>query len=53
VAVELKYGRFEAAHNGKMKLYLKRLNKYERRECENAPTGIILCTESGREELEF
>ena len=53
VAVELKYGRFEAAHNGQMKLYLGWLDKYERREGENAPIGIILCSESGREELEF
>ena len=36
-----------------MKLYLGWLDKYERREGENAPIGIILCSESGREELEF
>jgi len=53
VAVELKYGRFEAAHNGQMKLYLGWLDKYERREGENAPIGLILCSENGREELEF
>jgi len=53
VAVELKFGRFEAADNGQMKLYLGWLDKYERREGENAPIGLILCSESGREELEF
>jgi len=53
VAVELKIGRFRAEHNGQMKLYLGWLDRYERREGENAPIGLILCSESGREELEF
>jgi len=30
VAVELKLGKFQAEHNGQMKLYLGWLNKYER-----------------------
>jgi len=53
VAIDLKFGRFEAAHNGQMKLYLGWLDKYERREGELSPIGLILCSESGREELEF
>ena len=57
VAVELKYGRFNARFNardsGQLKLYLGRLDKYERREGKNAPIGLILCSESGREELEL
>ncbi|MCL1882249.1 MAG: PDDEXK nuclease domain-containing protein [Defluviitaleaceae bacterium] len=53
VAVELKIGRFEASHKGQMELYLAWLDKYERCEGEEAPIGIILCTESGREEIEF
>ena len=53
VAVELKYGRFEAAHKGQMSLYLGWLDKYERRPDEEAPVGIILCSESGREEVEL
>jgi len=53
VAIELKFGRFEAADNGQMKLYLGWLDKYERREGELSPIGLILCSESGREELEF
>ena len=53
VAIELKIGRFRAEHNGQMKLYLGWLDKYERREDENAPVGLILCSESGREELEL
>lgn len=53
VAVELKQGRFEAADNGQMKLYLNWLDKYERQDGENAPIGLILCSESGREEIEL
>jgi len=53
VAVELKYGRFDARDSGQMKLYLKWLNRYERQEGENEPIGLILCSESGREEVEL
>jgi predicted nuclease of restriction endonuclease-like (RecB) superfamily len=53
VAVELKYGRFDARDSGQLKLYLGWLDKYERREGENAPIGLILCSESGREEIEL
>ena len=53
VAVEVKYGRFDARDSGQMKLYLKWLNRYERKEGENEPIGLILCSESGREEVEL
>jgi predicted nuclease of restriction endonuclease-like (RecB) superfamily len=53
VAVELKLGRFEAAHKGQMQLYLGWLDKYERQEGEESPVGLILCSESGREEIEL
>lgn len=53
VAVELKYGRFEAANLGQMRLYLGWLDKYERQDGEEAPIGLILCSESGREEIEL
>ena len=53
VAVELKLGQFEVEYNGQMKLYLGWLDKYERQEGENAPVGLILCTESGREQMEL
>jgi len=53
VAVELKIGRFRAEHKGQMSLYLNWLDKYERREGENAPVGLILCSVSGREEVEL
>lgn len=53
VAVELKLGKFKAAYEGQMKLYLKWLDRYERREGEKAPIGLILCTETGREQIEL
>ena len=53
VAVELKYDRFDARDSGQMKLYLGWLDKYERQEGENAPIGLILCPDSGREEIEL
>jgi len=53
VAVELKVRKFEAKDSGQMKLYLNWLNRYERKNGEEAPIGVILCTESGREEVEL
>ena len=53
VAVEVKHGRFDARDSGQLKLYLKWLNRYERQEGENEPIGLILCSESGREEVEL
>jgi len=53
VAVELKQGKFKAEYNGKMKLYLGWLDKYERHEDENAPIGLILCAENSREQIEL
>ncbi|OYQ44293.1 PDDEXK nuclease domain-containing protein [Flavobacterium aurantiibacter] len=53
VAIELKLGKFEAAHKGQMELYLKWLNKYEKAEGENEPIGLILCAESNKEQVEL
>jgi predicted nuclease of restriction endonuclease-like (RecB) superfamily len=53
VAVELKLGRFKAAHKGQMELYLKWLDNYERQPGEEAPIGLILCAESSREQVEL
>jgi predicted nuclease of restriction endonuclease-like (RecB) superfamily len=53
VAVELKIGRFDARFEGQMKLYLKWLDRYERQEGEEAPVGLILCTEVSREQVEL
>ncbi|MDR2702950.1 MAG: DUF1016 domain-containing protein [Cellulomonadaceae bacterium] len=53
VAVELKVGKFHAQYEGQMKLYLKWLDKYERRAGEESPIGLILCTETSREQIEL
>jgi hypothetical protein len=53
VAVELKLGKFEAAQKGQMELYLKWLNRYERQPHEEAPIGLILCTEAGPQQVEL
>lgn len=53
VAIELKLGKFEAAHKGQMELYLKWLSKYEKQEGENEPVGLILCAESNKEQVEL
>ncbi len=53
VAIELKIGRFKAAYKGQMELYLKWLNKYEKQEEEHEPIGLILCTETSKEQIEL
>jgi len=53
VAIELKLGSFDAAYKGQMKLYLRWLDKYERRPGEEPPIGLILCGEKDREQIEL
>lgn len=53
IAVELKLGRFKPSHKGQMELYLKWLDRYERLEGEESPIGLILCTETSREQIEL
>ena len=43
VAIELKLGDFKPADKGQLELYLRWLDKYERRDEEDAPIGLILC----------
>ncbi|WP_229256915.1 PDDEXK nuclease domain-containing protein [Duganella lactea] len=53
VAIELKLGRFKAAHKGQMELYLRWLDKFERQSGEESPIGLILCAESSHEQVEL
>lgn len=53
VAVEVKIGRFKAEYMGQMLLYLKWLNRYERKEGEEQPIGLILCTSANRKKVEL
>ncbi|WP_460881039.1 PDDEXK nuclease domain-containing protein [Pontibacter rugosus] len=53
VAIDLKLGRFKAAYKGQMELYLKWLDKHERKEGEESPIGLILCAEKSQEQIEL
>ncbi len=53
VAIELKLGKFQAQNKGQMELYLKWLDKYERKEGEETPIGLILCAENNKEQVEL
>ncbi len=53
VVIELKIGKFKASYKGQMELYLKWLNKYDKQEGENTPIGLILCTETSKEQIEL
>ncbi len=53
VAIELKLGKFTAAHKGQMELYLRWLNRYERRKHDEAPIGLILCSDRSPQQIEL
>jgi len=53
IAIDLKLGKFTAAHKGQMELYLRWLDKHERREGEEKPLGLILCSEKKQEHVEL
>ena len=53
VAVELKLGEFRPEHKGQMEFYLRWLNENERKDGENQPIGLILCTKANRGVLEL
>lgn len=53
VAVELKLDRFRPEHKGQMELYLRWLDKHERKPGEEAPIGIILCSGKDRGRIEL
>lgn len=52
-AIDLKIGKFEAAHKGQMELYLRWLEKHEMIEGENLPIGLILCAAKNEEHIEL
>lgn len=53
VAIELKMGKFKAADKGQMELYLRWLDKYEKRQNETSPIGLVLCTSKSQEHVEL
>jgi len=53
VAIDLKIGKFKPSYKGQMELYLNWLNQHDRREGEEAPIGLILCTDANRKVAEL
>ena len=53
VAIDLKLGKFKPKHEGQMMLYLRYLNKNERKASEESPIGLILCSEGNTEHIEY
>jgi hypothetical protein len=53
VAIELKIGPFKPDYKGQMELYLSWLDKNEREQHEEAPIGLILCSDADADEIEL
>jgi len=53
VVIELKLDKFKAAHKGQMELYLRWLEKHERKPNEEPPIGLILCAGKSDEQIEL
>ena len=53
VAIDLKLGKFKPEYEGQMLLYLRYLNKNERKQNEESPIGLILCSEGNTEHIEY
>lgn len=53
VAIELKLDRFKPDFKGQMELYLRWLDKFERKQGEEHPIGLILCVGKSDERIEL
>lgn len=53
VAIDLKLGKFKPEYEGQMLLYLRYLNRNDRKEGEASPIGLILCSEGNTEHIEY
>lgn len=53
VAIDLKLGKFKPAYEGQMRLYLRYLNKNDRKPLEEEPIGLILCSEGNTEHIQY
>ena len=53
VAIDLKLGKFKPEYEGQMRLYLRYLDKNDRKDGEESPIGLILCSEGNTEHIEY
>lgn len=53
VVIELKLDKFKPAYKGQMELYLRWLEKHERKPTEEPPIGLILCAGKSDEQIEL
>lgn len=53
IAIELKLGSFKASYKGQMELYLRWLDRHERKSNEDSPLGLILCSDKKQEQIEL
>ncbi len=53
VAIELKVGRFEPEHLGKLEFYLAALDRDHRKPRENPAIGVLLCASKDSEVVEY
>lgn len=53
VAIDLKLGKFKPAYEGQMRLYLRYMNKNDRKPWEEEPIGLILCSEGNTEHIQY
>jgi len=53
VAIDLKLEEFKAGDKGQMELHLNWLDRYERKEGEGKPIGLILCAGKSEETIEL
>ena len=53
VAIELKVGRFEPEHLGKLNFYLEALDRDHRKPHENPAIGVLLCASKDDEVVEY
>jgi predicted nuclease of restriction endonuclease-like (RecB) superfamily len=53
VVIDLKLGKFRTGYKSQMELYLNWLSRYEKKENEKPPIGLILCADKSDEHIEL